>query len=598
MNFIINSSNNLIKFIRRHELISLLCLAFLVYNLNCRTIGSGDTIPATLLPFSILNNQNLYFDNFYPYYSSNSPIIWYFIEMRGHILSQYPIVTPVLITPLYAIPVIFLKINQYPLDMSYPGFALIVDIMEKLSASLITSISVVFVFLSLKLLSNEKTAVVVALIFAFATSTWSTSSQGLWQQGLVELLLAMSIYLVFMNQKQESTKIVILLGVLSGLFIFNRPADSLLLLMPVAYYIFSFKDKKSIYYVAALIVSSAPFLYYNLHYFGNVFGGYGTFVNGFDISSQIITRLMGLIFSPSRGLLIYTPVMLLSISGAFKISQIKDHRIREFILILGLSIVAQTLVYGAFTVWWAGGSYGPRFLAGMLPGLSIFMGLFIEDLHFDIKNRTSKSLFIIFIISLMLIWSVFVQFVGAFYYPNGNWNGDPNVDYHPERLWDWNDTQITRTFCAGMIPPSGVKGILKLINIITIKDKDIARETLQSGWNGIEIWNGIPTRWMQSNAAVLVQSQSNSTAALTLQAQSFHRQRTLEIRSGNYLTSIAVPSTGFVNFTAPISLKEGENTIILRVPEGCERPCDIKELNSADTRCLSVAVQNVRIRGN
>jgi hypothetical protein len=52
----------------------------------------------------------------------------------------------------------------------------------------------------------------------------------------------------------------------------------------------------------------------------------------------------------------------------------------------------------------------------------------------------------------MLIWSVFVQAVGAFYYPNGNWDATPqNVDEHPERLWNWNDSQIGRSFHSGPI---------------------------------------------------------------------------------------------------------------------------------------------------
>jgi hypothetical protein len=31
------------------------------------------------------------------------------------------------------------------------------------------------------------------------------------------------------------------------------------------------------------------------------------------------------------------------------------------------------------------------------------------------------------------------------------------------------------------------------------------------------------------------------------------------------------------------------------VPEGCERPCDIPELNNSDNRCLSVRIQNLTI---
>jgi hypothetical protein len=116
-----------------------------------------------------------------------------------------------------------------------------------------------------------------------------------------------------------------------------------------------------------------------------------------------------------------------------------------------------------------------------------------------------------------------------------------------------------------------------------------------SGFYDLESWSGIPTRWMQSDATLDAFSSDNCTVTLILQALSFHRQRTLEIRSGKYFTSVEVPNAGFINVTARFSIRKGENTILLHVPEGCDRPCEIKELNSRDTRCISVAVQNVRI---
>jgi hypothetical protein len=370
-----------------------------------------------------------------------------------------------------------------------------------------------------------------------------------------------------------------------------------MLLIPVAYYIFTLRGWKSVYYSGAIFVSSAPFILYNIHYFGSYFGGYIYILNGFDISSQMFTRLMGLLFSPSRGLFIYTPIILVSILGSFKIFQLPNYRVKNFLLVLGLSILAQIAVYSAFNVWWAGGSYGPRFFTGMLPTLSIFLGLFINEIHFRVKNN-AKNLFLLFIVSLLLVWSVFVQFVGAFYYPSGDWNGDPNVDSHPERLWDWNDTQITRTFQAGMVSPyDGIKQILNAINMVRMSEHDIARDmTLKSGWLNVEIGGSTPIRWMHSDANLLVQSTDNRTATLILWAQSFHSSRTLEIYSGDDLAArVTVPNTSFINVTASVSLRKGENTIQLHVPEGCERPHDIEELNNFDNRCLSVAVQNITL---
>ncbi len=116
-----------------------------------------------------------------------------------------------------------------------------------------------------------------------------------------------------------------------------------------------------------------------------------------------------------------------------------------------------------------------------------------------------------------------------------------------------------------------------------------------TGYYAYEDWLGIPTRWMRADGTINVLSAENRTANLSLQAQSFNRNRTLEISTGGApAAQVAVP-TSLINVNVPLQLAKGENTVRLHVPEGCERPCDIKELNSLDSRCLSVAVQNITV---
>lgn len=117
-----------------------------------------------------------------------------------------------------------------------------------------------------------------------------------------------------------------------------------------------------------------------------------------------------------------------------------------------------------------------------------------------------------------------------------------------------------------------------------------------SGFHYEENWSGAPTRWMEANATLLANSSEDRTATLSLNAQSFYRNRTLEVHRGDeLLIKAAIPSDGFVEIEAPVHLVKGINALGLRVPEGCERPSDIKELNSSDARCLSVAVQKVAL---
>jgi hypothetical protein len=150
-----------------------------------------------------------------------------------------------------------------------------------------------------------------------------------------------------------------------------------------------------------------------------------------------------------------------------------------------------------------------------------------------------------------------------------------------------------RSFNAGIISPGNC--IKDLQAIANPPNEIVAKGNLGKGWHGIEIWDGMSTRWMENDSLITIYSSENRTATLSLNALSFYRNRTLEIScNGVHLARAAVP-TGFVNVSVPMHLAKGENTIRLHVPEGCERPRDIKELDNNDARCISIAIQNVTV---
>jgi hypothetical protein len=110
----------------------------------------------------------------------------------------------------------------------------------------------------------------------------------------------------------------------------------------------------------------------------------------------------------------------------------------------------------------------------------------------------------------------------------------------------------------------------------------------------VESWDSVPTRWMPDNATFLIYSDENRSADLTFRAVSFYQPRTLEIYHDDTLQTVQqVTSAGYENVSTQFHIQKGENMIRLHVPQGCDRPCDIAEMNNSDTRCLSIAVQNI-----
>jgi len=437
-----------IEEIKKHELVFLFLLITTIYYLNFQAFAGGDTLPAALLPFSILDQHTLFFDQFSNYIQTIE-IPYMFSVHGGHYVSQYPVVLPVLVTPFYVIPYLFLNFFHIPVDMLNPSFKIVCFIMNKIAASFIATLSAIFLYMSLKNIFSKKISLFCTLIYAFATETWAISSQALWQQGAVELFLAILIYLIVINEKSENNNNFFLMGLFSGLLFFCRPVDGILLL-PIIYYVLVHNPREKFYYLCSLILASLPFAVYNLYFFNNVFGGYSSLVSGFSFNPGALNSFLGLLISPNRGLFIFSPICLIAVFGIFGIKNIKPKKMQYFFILMAISVLCQIIVYSFFNMWWGGWSYGPRFLTGMLPFFIVFLGLYLDK--FSKTTWTQKSIrkyFIVFVISLFICWSVFVQIVGAFYHPDPSWAATPNIDQNPQRLWDWNDSLILYNFRAG-----------------------------------------------------------------------------------------------------------------------------------------------------
>jgi hypothetical protein len=429
-------SYRLRNFALNYDFLFLFVLIYFVYNTVTRLNWSGDVIPAEYLPIALIRYQTVFFD----FLDVSSPNLAYaFPLINGHYVSAFPIVTPVLMTPIYFISCIPLIILNVPLDST------LIIMMAKTSAAIIAALSCVFVYLTVKELFSRKTALITVLIYAFATSTWSVSSQAPWQHGTVELLLILMMYLVIRNEREPSRNNVIFLGLLTGLFLFNRPPDAILLPPIIGYVIWHERKNLPVYMISAA-AAGLPFLMYNLSIFGNVLGWYGNFVNHFIFSTDQIGNFVGLLIAPSVGLLIFSPVLILSVFGYLKLNSIASDRIRQILSVFGPVIVLEILMYSFFSGWWGIGAYsfGQRYLTGFIPVLMIFIGIVVNDV-FTAEQKNSKTRAVQAVIILLVVLSVIIQAIGVFLYPI---YPDHSATY--EKTWDWNHSIIFESYGYGI----------------------------------------------------------------------------------------------------------------------------------------------------
>jgi hypothetical protein len=421
-----------------YDFLILFLLVYLVYNTVSRMTMSGDTNPAAFLPLALILHQTVFFDAFVG--AGLGPNVAYaFPLVNGHYVSLFPIVTPVLITPVYFVSSLLYTAFSVPFDTTG------IMVLAKTSSSIIAALSCVFVYLTGKELFPRKIALATALVYAFATSTWSVSSQALWQHGTVELLLILMIYLVIRNEREPSRNNIMFLGLLTGLFLFNRPPDAVLLLPVIGYVVWYEREKLPVYAISAA-ATGLPFLVYNLSVFGNMFGGYSRNLGLFSFGPDGIGNFAGLLAAPNVGLLIFSPVLLLSVFGYLKLDSIPGVRTRQVLRVFGPAIVLEILVYSFFGLWESSVaySYGQRFLTGFVPVLAVYLGIVLNEFFIAGRNET-RTRAARAVIVLLIIASIMIQAVGVFFYPLV-----PDRGSSSERTWDWNSSIILGSFVYGI----------------------------------------------------------------------------------------------------------------------------------------------------
>ena len=421
----------------------LTCLAFGVYCSNRRTMPTGDTIPAALTPIVLITHGTLAMDEYRDYYLQHGVIPHFFITTRHGVLSSYPILTGLVLTPLYVVPVLIYERAQ-PRVEDWVQFALDTG---KLSAALITAAgSAVFYLLALRLGAGRRWAVALTLAQAFATEAWSTSSQALWQHALSVLAILVATLLALRQAAGATVARAGAFGAACALAVAARPTNLVFALPIFAWTVLWPAPRRAAILVAsaaAPVAIGGALVAYNLLLLHGLGGGYR-----WAWSPAPLRGLAGLLWSPGRGLLLYFPLALLGVAGMVKALRAGAFW-RSVYLPLAVFVVAHLLLVASFSTWWGGYCFGPRQLSEIQPILLLLAVPLLQVAPVAVAgaglaDTPGAGRLVQVVFWVFLGWSVALQAVGAFLY-TGYWNAAPvSVDAAPERLWDWRDNPVTR----------------------------------------------------------------------------------------------------------------------------------------------------------
>ncbi|MGB9928040.1 MAG: glycosyltransferase family 39 protein [Methanosarcina sp.] len=194
-------------------------------------------------------------------------------------------------------------------------------------------------------------------------------------------------------------------------------------------------------------------------------------------------------------------------------------------------------------------------------------GIQIEDIHSNYFDSPSNSTFLLF---------------DTFF-------------YFPEKLVNFKSEKIeAKTYLLSPFTPSIAQ---ELVNTVYIKERQQGSIVLGDGFYNVEYWDNIPTRWIRSNASFYIYSHEDSNTILSLQAESFRYNRTLEIYvNGNSVSKNVVPPTSFQQIESNVTLKKGMNFVSLNVPEGSGKPEEVSGSEEKDQRELSIAIQEIKLK--
>lgn len=408
----------------------------LIYHSNLRPIASGDSLPASLIPFSLLLDGSVSLDRFAEHIQTQVPYASRVVRQKDtHLYSLYPIAGPVLTAPLY-FPV---AVVPWFRSQSPGTLMAVARILEKFVAAALAAATAIVVLFLLRRLTSEWAAWVLTLVFALGTANWSTASQALFQHVYGQLAIAGCLYAITRwTDARLGERWYWAAGVFAGCAIAIRPTNvAWIPALAAALTVSKVRWSQYLCVFAPVMLAGAVVAAYNFSVFGSVGGGYPARLDG-----HLLEGLTGVLFSPGRGLLLYTPVAVFALF-AFA-PRVRALRERHQALIMAASVFAvlHIVIISLWPVWWGGYCWGPRMLTEVVVPAMVLIAIGVPAWRCPL----GKTAF-----AVVAVYCVLIQALGVYCYPKGRWDHLPvSVDEAPARLWNWADNPIVRTARGGV----------------------------------------------------------------------------------------------------------------------------------------------------
>ncbi|NCN08465.1 MAG: hypothetical protein GW938_01340 [Leptospira sp.] len=405
--------------ISKNPILFFLLPLFIFYSSSKIILSSMDTHPSKLLPFALHYNSNFLLD---PWIENSDikkfhPDKYFALPTSQGYLSAYPML------PAYMNYLILELLNLFPIqipslsdiDIDNPSSGnIFIYLLEKFSSSFYASLTSLLLLIFLSRRYSFRTSLIAFILFSFATNHYSNSSQTLWQHGIVEFFLVISLLLPNLGK-----------GIVLSLLFLVRP-NSLILAFPI---LLMDKPNKNSIVIRLFTLGFGLIIGFllNLYVYGHFMGGYPLIIKYlFAISfwnsslEQMVIAFYGLLFSPAYGLFVFSPIYLMSFITFRRIfSKYRYYSFKNLIKIpkkqlqysLSWIAVCSYLIFYSMSLTWHGGfSYGYRYLTDANIFLIFLIIPSIQILLFNFRKRWNQySILYSFAFFTMALVSIYIQ---------------------------------------------------------------------------------------------------------------------------------------------------------------------------------------------
>lgn len=360
------------------------------------------------------------------------------VNHDGALLPFYPYGPMVMLTPAVAAPDLA-GFDPAGLRLIGPNETWKIEVP---SASLLVALSTVaMALIGYALTSGHerlrvRVGLTTALFFGFGTAAWSTASRSFGQHTPAMFFIALALMVLIAGARTSRWSLVPVGACLAAAYVM-RPTSAITVAVLGVWILLTQRDRL-VGLVGGAAAVLVPFVAVNLWVYGKALAPY--YDTGRPKSGTRLPFLESLgvnAISPSRGLLVYTPLLVL-IPLSVVLAKRRGGPMGIYYSALVASVMHWVVIssYG----YTAGSAYGARFFTEITP---LFVVLLVP-LFTALMGKTLSTAVRLATVALVVL-SVLVNAGGATLRSGFCWSASPVfIDDDPGRLWDLSDPQLLR----------------------------------------------------------------------------------------------------------------------------------------------------------